>query len=341
MNDNQENNILRQKALLHNTLNDIMKIAAQLYEDCVPTEATPKLLSQEFISIRDKLLWENNSNHIRTGFADLDRRIGSLSKGEMIICGSPPDMGGTTFLVQLALNLMKTDNHILFISPCMSNEAISVRFLGALTSIRYDHISARINEENLAKIQDSIKGFDKMPLYIDDSTTSIFNLKRKCENQKLKGKFDVLMIDCLEMIEGTGNVNREIELKMICRTLKSLAQEFNICVIVGAKMKLSDDVKNNFYPLIDDLISLRAFEYEANKILLLYSAERYKVFEDENGNHLEDILEIVIAKNNVGYLGGIPLRFESRSMKISSIDDYCVLDEQEEANSIDQHENPF
>ena len=75
--------------------------------------------------------------------------------------------------------------------------------------------------------------------------------------------------------------------------------------------------------------------------MLLYSAERYKVFEDERGNHLEDILEIVIAKNNVGNLGGIPLVFEGRTMKISSMDDYCVLGEQEEANSIDQDENPF
>ena len=253
--DKHENNILRQKALLQNALNDIMKVAAQLHEDCTPALTAPKLLSKEFISIRDNLLSGNQSNNIRTGFADLDRRFGSLAKGEMLICGSPPDMGGTTFLVQLALNMLKTDNHILFISPCMSNEALSVRFLGALTSIRYDQISARINDENLAKIQDSIKGFDEMSLYIDDSITSIFNLKRKCENQKMKGKFDVLMIDCLEMIEGTGNVNREIELKMICTTLKSLAREFNICVIVGAKMKLSGDIKNNFYPMIDDLIS--------------------------------------------------------------------------------------
>lgn len=327
MNDHKENNVISQKALLHSAINDLMKIAEKLYEDCVPTSISPALLSEQLGSIQDYLLNDNQSNRIRTGFADLDRRIGSLAKGEMLISGSPPDMGGTTFLIQLALNMIKTDNHILFISPCMTNEAISIRFLGALTSMRYDQISAKINDDNLAKIQDSIHALHEMPLYIDDSTTSIFNLRRKCENQKLLSQFDVLMIDCLEMIEGTGNVNREIELRMICRTLKSLAKEFNICVIVGAKMKPSADAKNNFYPLIDDLHSLSAIEHEANKILLLYSAERYKVFEDERGNHLDDILEIVIAKNNGGYLGGIPLRFEGRTMKISSMNDYCVLDE--------------
>lgn len=71
----------------------------------------------------------------------------------------------------------------------------------------------------------------------------------------------------------------------------------------------------------NDIIVHNSIEQDADMVMFLYRPEYYKIMEDEQGNSLKGITEIIVGKNRHGEAKDIKLRFESDFAKFSDLDD--------------------
>ena len=110
----------------------------------------------------------------------------------------------------------------------------------------------------------------------------------------------------------------------ISRSLKGLAKELNIPVI--ALSQLSRNVENREglegkRPQLSDLRESGAIEQDADMVLFVHRPEYYHIFEDDKGNDLHGMAQIIIAKHRKGATGDVLLTFKGQYTRFENPDD--------------------
>ena len=101
---------------------------------------------------------------------------------------------------------------------------------------------------------------------------------------------------------------RDLEVAYITRELKSIAKDFNVCIIATSQLSRSVETRGgDKRPSLSDLRESGAIEQDADKVLFIYRPEYYGLMYDENGFSSKGIVEIIMAKNRNGRLGEIQL----------------------------------
>ncbi len=113
------------------------------------------------------------------------------------------------------------------------------------------------------------------------------------------------MIDYLQLMNANGMKfgSRQEEVSTISRSLKGLAKELNIPVL--ALSQLSRNVENREglegkRPQLSDLRESGAIEQDADMVLFVHRPEYYHIYQDEKGNDLHGMAQIIIAKHRKG-----------------------------------------
>jgi replicative DNA helicase len=80
---------------------------------------------------------------------------------------------------------------------------------------------------------------------------------------------------------------------------------------------------------LSDLRESGAIEQDADMVLFIHRPEYYKITEDENGNSLIGVAELIIAKHRNGATGDVRLRFRQELARFedynaSSMDDFAT-----------------
>ncbi|WP_211097033.1 replicative DNA helicase [Neolewinella litorea] len=71
----------------------------------------------------------------------------------------------------------------------------------------------------------------------------------------------------------------------------------------------------------NDVVVHNSIEQDADMVMFLYRPEYYKITEDEQGNSLAGVAEVIIGKNRHGEARDIRLRFDSDFARFSDLDD--------------------
>jgi replicative DNA helicase len=249
---------------------------------------------------------------IKTGFDLFEKNFGGLRTGELIVVGGRPGMGKTMFLTNLARNISET-TPVLYITLELSAQELTKRFLASVARLS-------VGEMNEQKFQDSEKNqlskgcqkLSKLQLFIHDCCTpSIKVLKIQCEKQIKKANVQVVVIDYLQLITSYNRrINRTEEISYICRELKNLAKEHQVCVIVSSQLSRAVETRGySKIPQLSDLRECGSIEQDADKVLFLHRPEYYGVTEDWDGNSTLDIMDIIVAKNRTGATGNFKLKY--------------------------------
>jgi replicative DNA helicase len=161
-------------------------------------------------------------------------------------------------------------------------------------------------------------------LFIDDTPAlSIFELRAKARRLKQQHNLGIIIIDYLQLMTagGEGGGNREQEISFISRSLKSIAKELAVPVIALSQLSRAVETRGgDKRPMLSDLRESGAIEQDADMVMFLYRPEYYKINEDENGNSLLGIGEVIVAKHRNGALKNIPLRFIDTLAKFEDLD---------------------
>jgi len=171
-----------------------------------------------------------------------------------------------------------------------------------------------------------IKRLEVAPLFIDDTPAlSIFELRAKARRLKENQKVELIIIDYLQLMSGgpDSRGNREQEISMISRGLKSLAKELDIPII--ALSQLSRQVENRpggtKRPQLSDLRESGAIEQDADMVMFIYRPEYYGLEVDDLNQPTKGRAEIYIAKNRHGALERVFLRFIGPYAKFADLED--------------------
>lgn len=269
------------------------------------------------------------STAISTGFEHLDRLTGGFRLGEFVVLGGRPSMGKTQFLVNLSLHISK-NVPVLYVSYDLPVFLLSCRFMSAATGIPTQNILRSdpddTQKEKLASVGNHFTGHRL--LIPEDCSSSIAALKALCEKHIQENKVQVIVIDYLQMLSSHNRYhrnNRETEVSHICRELKNMAKENNICVIASSQLNRSVEFRGGYKrPLLSDLRESGAIEQDADKILFIHRPEYYGLTVDEDGMPITGMVEIIVAKNRNGPMDTVRLRRDSGFTSFYSYDENGV-----------------
>jgi replicative DNA helicase len=115
---------------------------------------------------------------------------------------------------------------------------------------------------------------------------------------------------------GKDGGNRQEEISIISRSLKVIAKELQIPVIALSQLSRAVETRaGDKRPQLSDLRESGAIEQDADMVMFIYRPDYYDITEDENGNSLRGITEIIVAKHRNGALKNVQLRFIAEQAK--------------------------
>jgi len=247
---------------------------------------------------------------LTSSFPDLDAITQGFHNSDLIIIAGRPSMGKTAFSLTLAKNIAsKFHVGIAFFSLEMTKQQLLYRLLSTETHIAHTRLrSGRISKDEWLNIHDAIETLSNLPFYIDD-TPNISVSEMQFKLQKLKEENEcplgVIFVDYLQLLEDIEKTdNRVQELSKITRSLKKLARELNVPIIVLSQLSRSVETRTNKRPMLSDLRESGSIEQDADVVIMLYRDEYY------NNNTIEkNIIEIILAKQRNGPVGTAKLKF--------------------------------
>ena len=221
---------------------------------------------------------------MKTGFSDLDKIITGLHNSSLNVIAGRPNMGKSSLAFNIAVNVAK-------------KEKVSVAIFSL--EISKEYICNKFIDSNLLDTQ----------IIIDDTPAlSVENIRKQCIRLKQEENIGLVVIDYLQLISTEKKTSREQELSNIGLSLKKLAEELKIPILVTSQ--LSKEPERRYKEGQDPRPTLKDFGYSsdiveyADTIMLLYKDDYY----NPNSNK-KNILEINIAKNKNGRLGTIVIDY--------------------------------
>lgn len=272
---------------------------------------------------------EEGLTGVPTGFTDLDRLTSGWQPSDLIIVAARPGMGKTSFTLALARNAaMDFNKGVAIFSLEMSNVQLVQRLISMEAEISGSKLrSGKLEDYEWQQLQSAIEKMSEVPIFIDDTPgINIFELRAKCRRLKMQHDIQIIIIDYLQLMSGGGdgskNTNREQEISGISRALKGLAKELSVPVIALSQLSRAVETRGGSKrPQLSDLRESGAIEQDADIVSFIYRPEYYQILEDEEGQSLKGIGEIIIAKHRNGALDTIKLKFTDRFAKFSNLDD--------------------
>lgn len=278
---------------------------------------------------------------LESGFHGLDRMTSGWQNSDLIIIAARPAMGKTAFVLSMAKN-MAVDNKVpvAMFSLEMSNVQLVNRLITNVTEIPGEKIkSGQLAKYEWGQLDYKIKDLYDAPLYIDDTPSlSVFELRTKARRLVREHDVKIIIIDYLQLMNASGMSfgSRQEEVSTISRSLKGLAKELNIPIIALSQLNRSvenRDAKdvNGKRPQLSDLRESGAIEQDADMVCFIHRPEYYKIFEDEKGNDLRGMAEIIIAKHRNGAVGDVRLRFRGEFARFQNPEDEVPMPGEEDA----------
>lgn len=289
------------------------------------TEQIDPIIEQALRKIQDASNREGLSG-LPTGFHELDRITSGWQNSDLIIVAARPAMGKTAFALSMIKNMA-----VNYGIPCaifsleMSNLQLVNRLLQNVCEITGDKVrSGRLSAAEWMQLTTRLEELKGAPIYVDDTAgLSIFELRTKARRLVREKGIRCIMIDYLQLMNATGAQfnSREREVSIISQSLKGLAKELNIPIIALSQLNRGVEQRNQGAqgegkrPQLSDLRESGAIEQDADMVCFIHRPEYYKIYEDEKGNDLRGLAEIIIAKHRNGAVGDVKLRFRGEFVR--------------------------
>ena len=253
---------------------------------------------------------------LESGFHALDKMTSGWQNSDLVIIAARPAMGKTAFVLSMAKNMaVNAKIPVALFSLEMANVQLVNRLIVNVCEIPGEKIkSGQLAPYEWGQLDYKIKELYDAPLYVDDTPSlSVFELRTKARRLVREHGVKIIIIDYLQLMNASGMSfgSRQEEVSTISRSLKGLAKELNIPIIALSQLS--------------DLRESGAIEQDADMVCFIHRPEYYKIFQDEKGNDLHGMAEIIIAKHRNGAVGDVLLRFRGEFARFQNPDDEMII----------------
>ena len=283
----------------------------------------------------DRLSQQNEDiTGLPTGYPELDKMTAGLQPEELIILAARPAVGQTAFALNIAQNIgTRTDRSVAIFSLEMGAESLVNRMLCAEGTIEAGHLrTGQLTEQEWHNLIMAMGSLSNTSIFIDDTPgIKVSEIRARCRRlAQEKGNLGLILIDYLQLIEGSGRESRQQEVSEISRQLKKLAKELKVPVIALSQLSRSVEQRQDKRPVLSDIRESGSIEQDADIVAILYREDYYQrqgSEEDKNEEEqaVNDVIEVIIEKNRSGARGTVELLFKKEYNKFASIsrrDDY-------------------
>lgn len=274
---------------------------------------------------------------VKTAYAGLDKYNLGWQEGLHIVAGRP-GMGKTQIMVENALEAAKNGKPCKYFSlGDMSMKQIYKRAAFILAGVNYGQFEdgklflPKTEFESL--IGQKIGEIGDLPFEVFDNSVLSSKVGDVC-HEIFKGHHQdscsVAFVDYIQQMEpDIRSNNRDENIGNITRKLKSTSQKLKMPIITGSQLSRAVEARGGSKrPIMSDLRESGNIEQDADSIFFVYRPEYYKILEDEEGQSLKGITELINAKNRIsGEKTGEVIRLKWKDGRLHTYDQFGILDE--------------
>lgn len=256
---------------------------------------------------------------VPSGFADIDKTLGGLHGGDLIVVAARPAMGKTAFGLNLLRHACDAGRVVGMISGEQGREQIAQRVVALKGDVSLARMRARnLNDNDWSRISASMVAAKEYRLLIDDlprpKLTDCVSIAR---GWKHAHGLELLVVDYLQLIQAAGDGFR-LQVGEVAQGLKALARELLIPVVVLAQVKREVEARPmgdgmGRLPHMGDIAESSIIEQAADQILTLYRPAAYP-----ESSRAEGEAWLNVAKNRHGKTGLIPLTWKGNSLRFEN-----------------------
>ncbi|MGM9992608.1 MAG: replicative DNA helicase [Candidatus Bruticola sp.] len=269
-------------------------------------------ISRTFDEAYERFLAGGSVSGLSSGFTELDELTNGLHPANLIVVGARPSMGKTAFALSIAVNVALADKpgKVAIFSLEMPREDLCMRMMCSIAKVNGQSLrSGKLKQQDWTSMAEAVNKLSKAPIFIDDSgSVTILDMKAKLRRLKKRSGLDLVIIDYLQLIRGSGanrvSSERIFEISEISRQLKGLSKELNVPIIALSQLSRNVESRQDKRPLLSDLRESGAIEQDADLVAFLYRDEYY----NKQSTEL-NIAEVIVAKHRNGPIGTLKLKF--------------------------------
>ena len=288
------------------------------------------VISETLHSIENK-----TTKLIKTGYTNVDKFAGGLTRGEVSIVGGRPGHGKTTVLINLLSKALENGHRAMFFSRELPNSELFKKII-CLESEQLSYGMVRknvFNDMDLKIVNNTISQIREK--YSKENFLMFDNLKdfALSSSEVKKFKPDIIFDDYIQLIACEGYADsRRLQIEKLVNDYKWLAKETDAAVVLASQLNrgIERDSRGKTYnPQLSDLAESGAIEQVAENVFFSYYD--YKV-KGEAGKG-KNIISLYASKVRYGDSGVSDLGYDGDKCKI-----YNSI---EEMISNDKNEIPF
>lgn len=254
---------------------------------------------------------------ISTGYGALDRVIGGLRPGALVTLAARPGMGKSSLALCIAAAVAGAGEPVVFSSLEMSDIQLGERLLSVMSRVPSETIqSRRLAPKERVRFDGAKAALAGMPLVIDDGATTILELRARIQKTALTyGRVGLVVVDYLQLLAPKrANDNRAVEVSELSRSLKLLANDFQVPLVALSQLNRQTEYRTNKRPMLSDLRESGSIEQDSDQVVFIYREDHYDPNTPRKG-----LADIIVAKNRHGGIASIELGWDPATTRFSSL----------------------
>lgn len=257
----------------------------------------------------------NAMRGLRTGFYGLDKILNGLNKSDLILLAARPGFGKTSLAMNLVTNTaIKSNAKVAIFSLEMPKVQLAQRALCSVAFVSMEKaLKGDLNTDEWKRLLAANEKLSGAEIFVDDSSLNTpVEILSKCRRIKAEKGLDFIVIDYLQLMSsgGRNKENRQQEVSEISRSLKILAKELDVPVLVLSQLSRAVESRAGHKPVLSDLRESGAIEQDADIVMFIHRKDMYEDTAEKLAQSNSAVnSEIIIAKHRNGSLGEVPVRW--------------------------------
>ena len=191
---------------------------------------------------------------LSTGFRDLDKKLAGLQKANLVVIAARPSMGKSALTINIATFVAGTGKTVAIFSLEMAKEEVVQRILSSVGKVESSKLRTGQLGNQWDRLVAAANRMYKTPIYVDDSSVvTVTDIRAKCRRLKRIKGLDLVVVDYLQLMQGSSRENRQQEIAEISRGLKNLARELEVPIIAVSQLNRSVEQREDRRPRLSDL----------------------------------------------------------------------------------------
>lgn len=256
---------------------------------------------------------------VPTGFSELDFKLAGMQESNLLILAARPGTGKTAMILNIAQHVSVHDKiPVGIFSLEMSKEELVDRLLVSQADIDAWRLkTGKLSDDDFRNLSDAMGELAEAPIFIDDTPgLSIIEMRTKARRLQVEHDIKLIIIDYLQLADpGRHFDSRVQEVSMISQSMKNLARELKIPVLVCSQLSRAVESRGSKIPELSDLRESGSIEQDADVVMFLYREEQDQVMWGERIP-----TKLRIAKHRNGPLAEIDLMFRGDRIKFYGVE---------------------